>query len=269
MPRVPGVVTPARQAAGGSASEPNPTTRWVLGIAVLVVVGALVAYIALRSSRGPSRDDRFAAVGGAPGSGTAQPAGTSRPAKGAILLQELAEPWSSKTFQFRSLTGSPVSALIIRLPAKASDQTQSYWAFSLTEAYGSCPLELAEPWSSKTFQFRSLTGSPVSALIIRLPAKASDQTQSYWAFSLTEAYGSCPLEYITDLNRLSSEYGFEAKHPMVANPCKRALYDPLQMASMPTGAWARGAIVHGSALRPPMAIDIRIEGGQIIPVQME
>ncbi len=224
MPRVPGVVTPAPQAAGGSASEPNQTTRWVLGIAVLVVVGGFVAYIALRPSRGPSRDNRFAAVVGgsskpapaAPGSGTAQPAGSSRSAKGAITLQEL-----------------------------------------------------AEPWSSKTFQFRSLTGSPVSALIIRLPGKASDQTQSYWAFSLTEAYGSCPLEYITDLNRLSSEYGFQAKHPMVANPCKRALYDPLQMASMPTGAWARGAIVHGSALRPPMAIDIRIEGGQIIPVQME
>jgi hypothetical protein len=223
MPRVPGVVTPAPQAAGGSASESN-MTRWILGIAVLVVVGGLVAYIALRSSRGPSRDDRFAAVGGgsskpasaAPGSGTAQPAGASRLVKGAITLQEL-----------------------------------------------------AEPWSSKTFQFRSLTGSPVSALIIRLPAKASDKTQSYWAFSLTEAYGSCPLEYITDLNRLSSEYGFEAKHPMVANPCKRALYDPLQFASMPTGALARGAIVHGSALRPPMAIDIRIEAGQIIPVQME
>jgi hypothetical protein len=219
MPRVPGVVTPAPRAAGGSASEPNPMTRWVLGIVVIVVVGGLVAYFVLRPSRGSSRDNRFAAVGGAPavpGSGTAQPAGTSRPAKGAITLQEL-----------------------------------------------------AEPWSSKTFQFRSLTGSPVSAMIIRLPAKASDKTQSYWAFSLTEAYGSCPLEYITDLNRLSSEYGFEAKHPMVANPCKRALYDPLQLASMPTGAWARGAIVHGSALRPPMAIDIRIEGGQIIPVQME
>jgi hypothetical protein len=220
MPRVPGVVTPAPQAAGGSASESN-MTRWVLGIAVLVVVGGLVAYIALRSSRGPSRDDRFAAVGGgsgkpAPAVPGSQPAGTSRPAKGAILLQEL-----------------------------------------------------AEPWSSKTFQFRSLTGSPVSALIIRLPAKASDKTQSYWAFSLTEAYGSCPLEYITDLNRLSSEYGFQAKHPMVANPCKRALYDPLELASMPTGALARGAIVHGSALRPPMAIDIRIEGSQIIPVQME
>ena len=210
MPRVPGVVTPAPQAAERSAPEPNATTRWVLGIAVLVVVGGLVAaYFAVKPSRGPSRDDRFAAVGG----------GSSKPApavKGAITLQEL-----------------------------------------------------AEPWSSKTFQFHSLTGSPVSALIIRLPAKASDQTQSYWAFSLTEAYGSCPLEYITDLNRLSSEYGFQAKHPMVANSCKRALYDPLQMASMPTGAWARGAIVYGSALRPPMAIDIRIEGGQIIPVQME
>src|SRR5260370_34462799 len=223
MPRVPGVVTPARQAAGGSASEPNPTTRWVLGIAVIAVVGGLVAYFALRPSRGSSRDDRFAAVGGgssrpvpaAPGSSNAQPAGTSRLAKGAITLQEL-----------------------------------------------------AEPWSSKTFQFRSLTGSPVSALIIRLPAKASDQTQSYWAVSLTETYGNCPLQYITDLNRLSSEHGFEAKHPMVANPSKRALYDPLQMASMPTGAWARGAIVYGSALRPPMAIHIRIEGGQIIPVQM-
>jgi len=224
MPRVPGVVTPAPQDAGGSASEPNQTMRRVLGIAVIVVAGGLAAYFVLRPSRGPSRDDRFAAVGGglskpapaAPGSGNAQPAGTSRLAKGAITVQEL-----------------------------------------------------AEPWSSKTFQFRSLTGSPVPAMIIRLPAKASDQTQSYWAFSLTEAYGSCPLEYITDLNRLSSDYGFQAKHPMVANPCKRALYDPLEFASMPTGALARGAIVHGSALRPPMAIDIRIEGGQIIPVQME
>src|SRR2546428_1012479 len=85
MPRVPGVVTPARQAAGGSASEPNPTTRWALGIAVLFVVGALVAYIALRASRGPSRDDRFAPVGGAARGCTAQPNGTSLPLKRAIF----------------------------------------------------------------------------------------------------------------------------------------------------------------------------------------
>lgn len=130
--------------------------------------------------------------------------------------------------------------------------------------------ELAARWSFRTFTFRrGLTGETVPAMVVRLPQGDGSSAQSYWAFSLKDPFGSCQLEFITDLDRLSSEYGFQARHPMLVNPCNRGVFDPLQMASLSTGAWVRGAVVHGSALRPPFAIEIRIEADQIIPIQME
>jgi hypothetical protein len=51
------------------------------------------------------------------------------------------------------------------------------------------------------------------------------------------------IRAITDLQKLSSDYKYAAKHPMVGDPCSRAVFDPLQMADLPGGAWARGAIV--------------------------
>jgi len=79
----------------------------------------------------------------------------------------------------------------------------------------------------------------------------------------------CPLEYITALEKLSTDYGFRATHPMVADPCSRSVFDPLKMASLPSGAWARGAVVQGSAFRPPLGIDIRIVGDQLVATQIE
>src|SRR5262249_6330264 len=74
--------------------------------------------------------------------------------------------------------------------------------------------ELAQPWSSKRFVFRSLTLSKdVPALIVRMPAPASE-SKSYWAFSLEAPFTQCQFAYIDDLAKLSSEYGFEASHPM-------------------------------------------------------
>lgn len=130
--------------------------------------------------------------------------------------------------------------------------------------------ELAEPWSSKTFTFHNQdTKENVSALVIRLPQGAPDQPGSYWAFSLKQMFGNCQLEYITDLQKLSSDYGFQSKHPMVGDPCSRAVFDPLQMADMPKDAWARGAIVKGHAFRPPLAIEIQIQSDQLVAAKME
>ena len=130
--------------------------------------------------------------------------------------------------------------------------------------------ELAEPWSSKTFVFHSPgTKESISSIVIRLPEGQPDQPGSYWAFSMQPLFGRCQLEYITDLQKLSSDYQFDARHPMVGDPCSRAVFDPLQMADVPKGAWARGAIVKGSAFRPPLAIEIQIQSDQLVAARME
>ena len=82
-------------------------------------------------------------------------------------------------------------------------------------------------------------------------------------------FGHCQLEYITDLQKLSYDYGFRAKHPMVGDPCSHAVFDPLQMADLPGGAWARGAIVKGYGFRPPLGIEIRIKSDQLVAAKME
>ena len=232
MPQVPGVSMPGSQDASGPKSALNPALL-TLGIVAFLVVGGLVAYFALRPARQTAKEDRAAPVANAtekpvpaaasgansrtPTPASAQPDDAPRPSNGPITIQELAEPWSSRTFLFR----------------------------------------------------RGLTGETVQAIIIRLPQGEGSQASSYWAIALKDPFGSCQLEYITDLNRISNDYGFPARHPMVCNPCNRAVFDPLQTATLVSGAWARGAVVHGSALRPPMAIDVRIYGDQIFPVQME
>jgi serine/threonine protein kinase len=129
--------------------------------------------------------------------------------------------------------------------------------------------ELARPWSSKRFFFRSLTRSRnVPAVIIRLPGPASN-SKSYWAFSLEAPFGLCQLAYVDDVAKLSSEYGFEAAHPMVVNPCSRAIHDPLQHKELPGNILVRGAIVQGNDLRPPYGIELKISGNQIHAVAME
>jgi hypothetical protein len=131
--------------------------------------------------------------------------------------------------------------------------------------------EMAKPWSSKNFSFRNrLTGESVPSLIMRLPTGSSSQPGGYWAFALTSPYGNCQLEYVTDIGKLKTEYGFHpATHPMVGNPCSHTLFDPTKMANLPGGAWARGFIAQGSDLRPPLGIELKIENKNILAVRME
>lgn len=131
--------------------------------------------------------------------------------------------------------------------------------------------EMAQPWSSKKFFMRNgLTGESVPALLIRLPGASALQSNGYWAFSTNSPYGNCQLEYFTDLAKLKKDYDFRsAKHPMVGNPCSRTVFDPLKITNMPGNIWVRGSIVQGSDLRPPIGIELKIEGKNILAIRME
>jgi serine/threonine protein kinase len=128
--------------------------------------------------------------------------------------------------------------------------------------------ELAAPWSSKEFLYKSLSGSKyVPALIIRLPGTASS-SNSYWAFSLEAPFTNCKLEYVPESARLA-DYGVFTKHPMVVNPCSRTVFDPLQMKELPGGILVRGAILQGYDPRPPYGIELKVVGNRILAVAME
>jgi hypothetical protein len=125
--------------------------------------------------------------------------------------------------------------------------------------------ELAKAWSSKSFLFRDpLAAKSVPAMVVRLPGG------QLWGFSLQEPFGNCELEYVTDLKRIASDYHFQADHPMVVNPCSRAVYDLTRYSSGAlNGGIVRGDIVAGIGVRPPMAIEIRTDGKDVVAVRAE
>lgn len=129
--------------------------------------------------------------------------------------------------------------------------------------------EMAKPWSSKEFFMRS-RGANIRGMLIRLPIGSASQTSAYWAFSQNSPFGNCRLEYVTDLAKLRSDYGYRAaKHPMVGNPCSRAVFDPLRMSNLPGNVFVRGGIVQGSDLRPPLSIEVRVRGKDILAIRAE
>jgi hypothetical protein len=130
---------------------------------------------------------------------------------------------------------------------------------------------LSKPWSSVDFYIHDLTTDEnVLATIVRLPTGSPNSTSGYWAFSRKAPSGSCPLEYITDLDKLHGEYEFQAAtHPLVGNPCSHTLYDPLKTANLPGNIWIRGAIVQGSDVRPPLGVEIKVQDKQILAIRTE
>ena len=130
--------------------------------------------------------------------------------------------------------------------------------------------ELAKPWSAKKFLFhKRFTNETVPALLVRLPGGTAKRSGTYWAFSLQAPFQSCELEYVADLSKLAELYGYRALHPMVVDPCSGTVYDPLGFGTLPGGAWARGEVVQGPGIRPPIAIEVRIEGNRLTAAQIE
>jgi hypothetical protein len=124
--------------------------------------------------------------------------------------------------------------------------------------------ELAKVWSSKRFIYRDeSTGDQTKAIVVKIPGG------SFWGFSLREPFGTCDLEYVTDLQKLDSQYHYRADHPMVGDPCNRTVFDLTRYGTNSAGRLVRGQVAQGSAVRPPIAIEIRTSGKQVIAARME
>lgn len=119
--------------------------------------------------------------------------------------------------------------------------------------------QLSKPWAAHKFIFvNPITQDKIDAMVMRLP------NGGLWAFSLQAPFGRCELEFVADTAVLASKYSFNAGHPMVVNPCDGTVYDPLKVGPLGASTWARGEIVQGSALRPPISIDVKVRGRSII-----
>jgi len=123
--------------------------------------------------------------------------------------------------------------------------------------------QLSKPWAASRFYYRDpVTLKRLPAMVVHLPGG------SFWGFSLVEPFGSCQLEYVTDLRKLQAAYGFDAAYPMVADPCNGTVFDLTHYGNAPSGL-VRGEIQKGPGWRPPTAIEIRVLGNQIVAGSME
>ena len=159
----------------------------------------------------------------------------------------------------------------LEVPAPAPDPATALRQVTKSDPFVATTEEMSKPWSDKDFVFRDrLTGENIPALLIRLPSGSPSKSSAYWGLVMTAAYGSCKLEYLTDLNKLRDDYGFHgAKHPMVGDPCSRTVFDPAKLTMLRGNVWVRGAIVQGSDLRPPLGIEIQVQGKNIMAVRRE
>lgn len=129
--------------------------------------------------------------------------------------------------------------------------------------------ELAAPWASKEFIYRRpFDEEKVPALVVHLPG-GNAQQPLYWAILLQAPYNHCELKYISDLSALAQQYGFQAAHPMVVDTCNGSIFDPLKMGTLGDGSWTRGELVKGGDLRPPLAVEIKVEGDRLIAGRAE
>jgi hypothetical protein len=128
--------------------------------------------------------------------------------------------------------------------------------------------EMAKPWSSKRFLFRTALGETVPAMLVRLPGGSARSPSGYWAFSLKAPFGKCDLELVSDVKRLREEFNVGATHPMVVDSCTGVVYNPLGFGSV-SGALVRGQLVRGRGYRPPVMIEVRVTGKAVQATQIE
>jgi hypothetical protein len=186
-----------------------------------------------------------------------------------LLVCFLAARWMSHPKPAEAPVAAAPAQIVV--PAPPVDPTAAFPHATEKDPNVATLSEMAKPWTSKDFFYvNPTTGENVRALLIHLPSASANRPQDYWALNMTAPYGNCPLEYITDTSKLQQDYDFHgAKHPMVGNPCSRTVFDPLKMMIVPGNVWVRGGMVQGSDLRPPLGIEVKIQGKDILAVRME
>jgi hypothetical protein len=186
-----------------------------------------------------------------------------------LLLCFLGSRWLVSAKHHEALPAPPPPQ--IEVPAPAADLSDALPRSTEAQPEVATLSEMAKPWSSKDFFFvNRFSSESTRALLIRLPSGSAREPSGYWALAMKAPFGNCQLEYVTDMDKLRNEYDFRAaKHPMVGNPCTRTLFDPLKMVVVPGDIWVRGAMAQGSDLRPPLGVEVKIAGKNILAVRME
>lgn len=176
---------------------------------------------------------------------------------GAILVFVIAVAWWA-----HGVTGG-VQIAPIQTTTDASQSTAGRPAENLPVAPGAIATtsQMKEPWSTQKFLYHDANGDTIPALLVHL------RGDDYWAFSLREPFGTCELEFAS-VDRLRDFYNLKSKYPMVGDPCTRTVYDLTQYGSGPNGL-VRGEIVAGTGSRPPLAIEVQVEGEKIIASRSE
>jgi hypothetical protein len=123
--------------------------------------------------------------------------------------------------------------------------------------------EMSKTWSSKRFLFRAPeTADDVPGMVVKLPGDV------LWAISMRAPFGTCDLEYVTNMQKLATQYQLTADHPMVVDSCTHTVYDLTRYGAGPNGV-VRGAIVKGEGIRPPIAIEVRARGKEVVATRIE
>jgi hypothetical protein len=167
--------------------------------------------------------------------------------------------WSKKTVNKAVPDAQPVTSAAVAAPLKAKNTT----SLPVGPGFIATTEEIAKPWSSKEFLFRNpVTNAAAPAVLVRLPGGA------LWALSLRQPFGDCDLEYVTSPEKLQADYRVHSSHPMIADPCNGTVFDLSRYGNGPNGL-VRGEIVAGTAVRPPIAIEVQTRGKQIFATRSE
>jgi hypothetical protein len=177
---------------------------------------------------------------------------------GAILVLVIAVAWWAH--------GVSGAAQVVPMPAAtapAAQPTVRQPTEKLPVAPGAIATtsEMQEPWSTRKFLYHYENGDLVPALLVHLHG------DNYWAISLREPFGTCELEF-ANVDRLKDYYNLRSKYPMIGDPCTRTVYDLTQYGSGPNGL-VRGEVVAGTGSRPPLAIEVQVEGQKIVASRSE
>jgi hypothetical protein len=238
QPAIPGVS--ARAAAKPATSAPKPATAAAKSAPAEAAEKPVVKPVAKKEAKGQPPYYLWAAGGGA------------------ILVLVIALTWWAHGVP-RAAHVAPEAAA----PAPAAQPAPPKPVETIAVAPGpvATTSEMEEPWSTRRFLYRTPNGETTPALLVHLPGDA------YWAISLREPYGTCELEFAS-VEKLRTDYNLAASHPMIGDPCSHTVYDLMRYSSGPNGL-VRGAIVAGIGLRPPLAIEVQVEGREIVASRSE
>lgn len=177
---------------------------------------------------------------------------------GAILVLVIAVAWWA-----HGVSGAAQVAPAPATRASAAQPAVPQPAETLPVAPGAIATlsQMKEPWSTRKFLYHYDNGDVVPALLVHLHG------DNYWAISLREPFGTCELEF-AGVDRLRDFYNLRSKYPMVGDPCTRTVYDLTQYGSGPNGL-VRGEVVAGTGSRPPLAIEVQVEGQKIVASRSE